>query len=134
MRKKASCWKVRGGGEDAPGKGGPQNGYCQLWAGGDKGETGLRLPLRLFFGFVKFCFCCLAGLWLLFVTGVVLCCVVLCRGCCFCCVLCCVVAAVVVLLLLLLCCCGCCSVLLLVLLLLLLLWLSSLLFLLLLFV
>ena len=49
-----------------------------LGAGSDKGETGLRLPPRLFFGFVKFCFCFLAGLWLHFVTGVVLCCVVLC--------------------------------------------------------
>ena len=48
-----------------------------LGAGSDKGETELRLPLRLFFGFVKFCFCCLAGLWLLFVTGVVLRCVVI---------------------------------------------------------
>ena len=59
-----------------------------LGAGGDKGETELRLPLRLCFGFVKFCFCCLAGLCLPFVTGAVLCCVVLAV---FCCVLCCVV-------------------------------------------
>ena len=82
----------------------------QLGPGSNKGETELRLPLRLFFGFAKFCFCCLADLWLLFVTGVVLCCVVLC----------CVVVAVsvvfcVVLLLLLSCvvvavvvCCYCC--------------------------
>ena len=64
-----------------------------LWAGSNKGETELRLPLRLFFGFVKFCFCCLAGLWLPFVTGVVLCCVVVAVSVVFC----------VVLLLLLLC-------------------------------
>ena len=30
-----------------------------LGAGSDKGETEARLPLRLFFGFVKFCFGCL---------------------------------------------------------------------------
>ena len=59
-----------------------------LGAGSDKGETELRLPLRLFFGFVKFCFCCLAGLWLPFVTGAVLPFVVVAV---FCCVLYCVV-------------------------------------------
>ena len=70
-----------------------------LQAGG-KPSTELRLPLRLFFGFVKFCFCCLAGLWLLFVTGVVLCCVVVAVSVVFCVVLLCVVVVVVVL-----CCC-----------------------------
>ena len=47
-----------------------------LGAGSDKGETELRLPLRLFFGFVKFCFCCLAGLWLPFVVDALSSCVV----------------------------------------------------------
>ena len=71
-----------------------------LGAGSDKGETELRLPLRLFFGFAKFCFCCLAGLWLPLVTGVLLCCVVVAASVVFCVVLLCVVVVVVVL-----CCC-----------------------------
>ena len=61
---------------EAKNEGAGDCGGRPLWAGSDKGKTELRLPLRQFFGFVKFCFCCLAGLWLPFVTGVVLCCVV----------------------------------------------------------
>ena len=56
MRKKASSCKVLGGVVPNP--------VTSLGAGGDKGETELRLPLRLFLGFVKFCSCCLAGLCL----------------------------------------------------------------------
>ena len=93
MRKKVSHWKVLGGGVGSI-------VVRSLWPGGDKGETVLRLPLRQFFGFVKFCFCCLAGLWLPFVTGVVLCCVVVAVSVVFCVVLLCVVVVVVVL-----CCC-----------------------------
>ena len=40
-----------------------------LGAGSDKGETELRLPLRLFFGFVKFCFCFLAGVVVVLLAG-----------------------------------------------------------------
>ena len=43
MRKKASSWSGLGGGEGIA--------VRSLGAGSDKGETELRLPLRLFFGF-----------------------------------------------------------------------------------
>ena len=45
MRKKASSWEVLGD---------PYTPIVvrSLGAGGDKGETEARLPLRLFFGFV----------------------------------------------------------------------------------
>ena len=53
----------------------------QLGAGSDKGETGLRLPPRLFVGFAHFCFDGFEGLVVLFCvccgTFLVLSCVVL---------------------------------------------------------
>ena len=88
MRQKASSWPGLGGGVMAIVVG-------SLWAGGNKGETGLHLPLCLIGGLgvvvVVVCVCCCCScivlvvcfssrLWLL-TCSVVPCCVVLMLSC-----------------------------------------------------